>query len=159
MLPHPSGFTLLELLITIIIVGILSAIAIPSFLGQIARARSTEAKSIHGTILRAQQAYRVERGSFAGSLSDLDVKVSNSKNFSYGILENSPLHAIHTTTRDGDDLLDYASGIVLQNNGVFGTVLCEGDTPGNSRSGTGFAVVRYNSGTSTVHCQNGKKIE
>lgn len=60
-----EGFTLIELLVVIIIVGILSAIALPSFLNQANKARESGAKTNLGAINRAQQAYRVENGQFA----------------------------------------------------------------------------------------------
>jgi hypothetical protein len=44
---------------------ILLAIALPSFLNQVGKARGSEAKSILGTINRAQQAFQLENGSFS----------------------------------------------------------------------------------------------
>ena len=41
-----KGFTLVELMIVIVIVGILSSVALPSFLGQAGRAKITEAQSL-----------------------------------------------------------------------------------------------------------------
>ena len=41
-----KGFTLVELMIVIVIVGILSAVALPNFLSQTERAKTTEAKSL-----------------------------------------------------------------------------------------------------------------
>lgn len=59
-----GGFTLIELLVVIIIIGILSAIALPSFLGQTNKARESEAKQTIATITRGQQAYYLENGEF-----------------------------------------------------------------------------------------------
>lgn len=40
-----SGFTLIELLVTIVIIGVLSGVALPSFLNQVRRARISEAEN------------------------------------------------------------------------------------------------------------------
>ena len=72
-----AGFTLIELLVVIIIVGILSAIALPTFLDQASKARESEAKTNLGALNRGQQAYRLENGEFASSISDLDVGIQN----------------------------------------------------------------------------------
>jgi type IV pilus assembly protein PilA len=46
-----KGFTLVELMIVIVIVGILSAVALPSFLNQTAKAKATECTTKFGAIL------------------------------------------------------------------------------------------------------------
>ena len=59
-----SGFTLIELLIVVIIAGILAAVAIPNFLGQVGKARETEAKISLGVLARSQQVYHFESETF-----------------------------------------------------------------------------------------------
>ena len=64
-----AGFTLIELLVVIIIIGILSAIALPSFLNQANKAKQSEAKTYIGSMNRAQQAFFLERGGFVDGVN------------------------------------------------------------------------------------------
>lgn len=59
------GFTLIEILVAIIIIGILSAIALPSFLNQTTKASQTEARTNVGVMNRAQQVYYFDNQLFA----------------------------------------------------------------------------------------------
>jgi prepilin-type N-terminal cleavage/methylation domain-containing protein len=129
-----EGFTLIELLVVIIIVGVLAAIALPSFLNQIGKARGSEGKSNIGTINRAQQAYRLENASFAttGGLTNLDAKISG-KFYTYTLGAGSTTAGSVTTTSTGvaSDLKNY-SGAVAQNTSTdfFSQVICEGNAVG-----------------------------
>ncbi|MDA0265427.1 MAG: prepilin-type N-terminal cleavage/methylation domain-containing protein [Cyanobacteria bacterium] len=76
-----GGFTLIELLVVIIIIGILSAIALPSFLNQASRAKETEANTYIGSLNRGQQAYRLENNSFATDLNFMEVGVSTTTEY------------------------------------------------------------------------------
>lgn len=81
-----KGFTLIELLVVIIIIGILSAIALPAFLNQAAKAKQSEAKQTLGALNRGQQSFRLENPQFATTIDQLALGVEDStQNYSYGI--------------------------------------------------------------------------
>ena len=80
-----EGFTLIELLVVIIIIGILSAIALPSFLNQANKAKESEAKQYLSAINKGQQAYYTEKGVFTDGISSLGVGIKTAtENFTYG---------------------------------------------------------------------------
>lgn len=66
-----SGFTLIELLVVIIIIGILSAIALPSFLNQASKGRQSEAKISVSAVARAEQAYYLENSAFVTDVKEI----------------------------------------------------------------------------------------
>lgn len=62
-----QGFTLVELMIVVALVGVLSAIAIPSFINYQARSRRTEAYANLASIARAQKSFQATKGTFHDS--------------------------------------------------------------------------------------------
>jgi prepilin-type N-terminal cleavage/methylation domain-containing protein len=71
-LRQQAGFTLVELLIVVGIIGLLSAIAIPNFISYQARSRRSEAYVNLGAVARLQSGYHAEQGEFfeAGAWPD-----------------------------------------------------------------------------------------
>jgi len=58
-----KGFTLIELMVVILIVGILASVAIPILRGRIDAAKWAEGKAMMGSIATAVRAYAAEKGS------------------------------------------------------------------------------------------------
>lgn len=82
------GFTLVELMIVVVIIGIIAAVAIPSYQSNVRESRRSEAKSILMEIHLAEQRYRASNPAFAnlatlgygavnGQLNDYTVAVNN----------------------------------------------------------------------------------
>jgi type IV pilus assembly protein PilA len=67
-----SGFTLIELLVVILIIGILAAIAIPSFLSQKGKASDSSAKELARTAETTAETYATDHG---GSYENLTTKL------------------------------------------------------------------------------------
>jgi type IV pilus assembly protein PilA len=65
------GFTLIELLVVILIIGILAAIAIPSFLSQKDKAGDAAAKSYVRNMQTAEETYYTDNATYTATLGDL----------------------------------------------------------------------------------------
>lgn len=70
-LNRADGFTIVELLVVIVIIGILASIAIVSYSGITARANTTSAQSAARTITQKSELYAIEKGRYPLQLSDL----------------------------------------------------------------------------------------
>jgi type IV pilus assembly protein PilE len=65
------GITLIELLVVIVIVGILAAVAIPTYTDYMMRARRADAKTALEQLRASQEMFRAERGSYSTDLTQL----------------------------------------------------------------------------------------
>ena len=70
-----KGFTLIELLVVVLIIGILSAIALPQYTKAVTKTRYAALKPLTQSIANAQQVYYLSNGRYATSFAELDVDI------------------------------------------------------------------------------------
>jgi len=94
-----KGFTLVEVLIVVIIIGILAAIGIPQFADSIEKAKGGEARAGLGHIQTGEKVYFAERETYTNALGDLDISLSQ-RYWSFGITASDSTYTA-TATRSG----------------------------------------------------------
>jgi prepilin-type N-terminal cleavage/methylation domain-containing protein len=133
MLRKPSnqyGFTLIELMIVVVIIGILAALAIPRYSQSAVRAKQGEAKLVLKQICTNQMLYKAESptnsywgtGATANStapnaFSVIDIQIAPNARYSYTIaVAGNNFTATATANLDGDATVDTWT---IQANGVL----------------------------------------
>lgn len=62
------GFTLIELMVAVVVVGILAAVAYPSLTSFLQRSRRADATALLATVVQAQERYRSNRSQYASQI-------------------------------------------------------------------------------------------
>ena len=96
-----TGFSLIELMVVIVIMGILAAVAVPKLFGFIAKAKASEVYSAAGTYIALQDAFNSENQSSIGSWSEIGYNMPSTTTFKY--YEQSTEGGVQTKTTTSVD--------------------------------------------------------
>jgi prepilin-type N-terminal cleavage/methylation domain-containing protein len=75
------GFSLVELAVVVIIIGVLAAFGVPRFRDSVERAKASEAVSFLSSVRSAQERYQARKGVYATKLGDMDIAMQTPKYF------------------------------------------------------------------------------
>jgi len=88
-----NGFTLIELLVVVLIIGILSAVALPQYQKAVAKSRYIQLMTAGDAIWRAEEIFYLANGHYTNNLEDLDIQFPASSEFSLALDVRADGHA------------------------------------------------------------------
>ena len=101
---NQKGFTLIELMIVVAIIGILAAIAIPNYLNYQCKAKQSEAKSNLGSIAKCEEAYMSEYDVYSSDLNEIGWATKGTARYDYTVVGTANTAFTGTATSNGTGL-------------------------------------------------------
>ena len=134
-----QGFTLLELLIVVLIIGILTAVALPQYKMAVGKAKLASIKNATESILQAEQRYFLTHNEYTNDLSSLDIEIPNTINCFF---RTSSHNSAYCRTKILGVSVEYANSATRhwrrciaysRNENDTANKVCKQDTGGNAK--------------------------
>src|SRR5713226_2522631 len=81
-----KGFTLVELAVVIVIIGVLAAFGVPRFIKSVERSKASESFAYLSAVRAGQERYHARQGTYSSTITDLDIKLNAPKYFTVGTI-------------------------------------------------------------------------
>lgn len=119
----PRGFTLVELIITLVVISVLLAVALPTFIDSIRKGRRSEAFTALSSIQQAQERWRGNRPNY-GTLTELGIAASSAPSGYYALSVSGASATGYTIVADGSGSTQRGDGTcaILGMKVVAGTI-------------------------------------
>ena len=155
-----KGFTLIEILVVVLIIGVLVVIALPQYNRAVEKARYTEAEETLHSIYQAQHGYYISHGRYSEDFSGLDLDFPNvsgnrgtgavlsTQNFEISLEDVNEANTLAKANRKKGEVTSYS----LYKNLDTGQLLCEDfdKTDSITCSSLGFGSEVYTCGDGSI---------
>ena len=128
-----DGFTLMELSVVVLMIGLLAAIALPQYVRAVEKSRYAETEELLQSLFNAQQRYYLTHNRYAEKFSDLDIEFPNidgeneteqtltTRHFEYSLADVNGANNLAKAKRKKGD--NYSYGMYKNMN--TGQIMCE----------------------------------
>ena len=89
-----QAFTLIEILVVVLIIGILAAIAVPQYKFAVEKSQVAQVLSAVADIVQAQEFYYLANGHYTKKIEDLDININFPSNWKLALYNDNKYHKL-----------------------------------------------------------------